>query len=137
MKDFEEILRNTKPHRVSHDFTERVMQVVTENAIAEESHLSEAFAGIQPAHAPSTLSEKVMRKIQRPSPALVDKKARFYIAAACMVFAILTYFAPENRSFQFELPDFPSVQVPAIFALAVLGCSGLLLLDQWLRKRLH
>jgi hypothetical protein len=137
MKDLEDILRNTKPQKASADFAERVMLQVTENAAAEESFLQGVFLGIKPAKVPHSLAEKVMRKIHRPAPALIDRKARIYIGAACILFALLTYFAPEERTFQYQFPDFPSIQVPTIFAFAILGCSGLLLLDQWLRKKLH
>lgn len=137
MKDLEDILRNTKPQQASSDFTERVIQQITEHAGAEESFMQKVFLGIQPAKAPASLSERVMRKIHRPAPALVDRKARIYIAAACILFAVLTYFAPEDRTFQFQFPEFPSIQVPTVLTFAVLGCSALLLLDQWLRKKLH
>jgi hypothetical protein len=128
----ENLLKEIKPYQAPLHFSDQVMKDVEAKEALEEIFLQE----LKPVSAPPHFSQKVMKKVMMPSE-VVDKKAWIYISAACVLFALIAYFTPEKQTFRFDLPDFPNMQFPVVCAMAILGSSLLLLLDQWLRKRLN
>lgn len=130
----EDLLKETKPYQAPLHFSDQVMKNVEAQEALDEIFLQELIPN--PVSAPPHFSQKVMKKVMIPSE-VVDKKAWIYITAACVLFGLVAYFTPDKQTFRFDLPDFPKMHFPVVCAMAILGSSLLLVLDQWLRKRLN
>lgn len=145
MKRLEKILRETPPtDKPAADFSSVVMKSVyaeSEKDAAREAAL-EQLLGRLPADKPSAgFAAQVMQKVSTssaPRPLLGLWGRVAIVALVLLAWVIGSFMSPSEASFgpvDQKFSSLPSLNIPPVYALSVLGMGLLLLLDYVLRRR--
>jgi len=145
MNKLEKILRETPvTAKPSADFSSGVMKSVYAEAEADavrETSLEQLLRRLPADKAPADFTETVMQKVSassEPRP-LLGLWGRVAIAAfAILAWITGSYLNPSDSSFGAVAQKFsslPSLNIPPVYALTVLGMGVLLLLDYAFRRR--